>query len=374
VAGNSPAAAAVAAGNSAAAAVAAAGEASAAVAAAAAAVAAAAGVRRPMFGPPNLLSVRGSARAWGREAMYTAFSHSLVRGALAVLFVVSVLSPIPAGAQQQFPSIEAAAEGLKAATAGFDESKLRALFGPEFDSIKSADTAQLQGSVARVNKALGEFLTIRRDGDNRATLVIGFEAWPFPVPLEKQASGSWQFDAAAGEEEIVTRRIGENELKTIETLRFYVDAQREYASRPRGEGPLRAFAQRIRSAPGKKDGLYWEAGPGEEQSPFGPLVPDAGHREPGAPYFGYLYRILTAQGASAPGGAYSYIINGNMVAGFAMVAYPAEYGNTGIMTFIVNHYGEVYEKDLGSDTVKVAAGIRSYNPREGWVIATPDRR
>lgn len=296
-----------------------------------------------------------------------------LRSIPAVLAAILLLSA-SAGAQQQFPSIEAAAEGFKAATAGFDEAKLRNLFGPEFDRIKSPDPAQLRSNVERLSKALGEFVVVRRDGDNRATLVIGYEAWPFPVPLEKQASGSWQFDTVAGGAEIIARRIGENELKTIATLRFYVAAQREYASRPRGDGPLRAFAQRIRSSPGKKDGLYWPAGPGEEESPFGPLVPDAKSREPGAPYYGYIYRILTAQGPEAPGGAYSYVINGNMVAGFAMIAYPAEYGKTGIMTFIVNHYGDVYEKDLGRETARLAAGVRAYNPRAGWILADDDPR
>ncbi len=307
--------------------------------------------------------------------MYLTRANSLRAGAvvlsaLAALFCVAE----PAAAQKQFPTVEAAAEGLKAATARFDEAALRDLLGPDYDRIKSADTLQLQDNVARVHKAIGEFLRVRPDGADRATLVIGFEAWPFPVPLAKQASGAWQFDTASGAEEIVNRRIGENELKTIETLRFYVTAQREYASRPRGDGPLRAFAQRIRSSAGKKDGLYWPAGPGEEQSPFGPLVPDASRREPGAPYYGYIYRILTAQGPEAPGGAYSYVINGNMVAGFAMIAYPAEYGNTGIMTFIVNHYGDVYEKDLGRDTARLAAGLRAYNPRAGWVLADDDPR
>ncbi|MCK6454381.1 MAG: DUF2950 domain-containing protein [Alphaproteobacteria bacterium] len=299
---------------------------------------------------------------------------TLRRAGFCAAFVGALLMANGAAAQTSFATPDAAAAALKAATARFDQAALGALFGPEFDRIKSADTAQLQGNVERTHKALGELVVIKPEGADRATLVIGFEAWPFPVPLAKQASGQWRFDAAAGAEEIVNRRIGENELKAIATLRFYVAAQREYASRPRGEGPLRAFAQRIRSSPGKKDGLYWPAGPGEEQSPFGPLVPDASRREPGAPYYGYIYRILTAQGPEAPGGAYSYVINGNMVAGFAMIAYPAEYGNTGIMTFIVNHYGDVYEKDLGRDTARLASGLRAYNPRAGWMPADDDPR
>jgi len=236
---------------------------------------------------------------------------------------------------------------------------------------KSFPSTQLKENIARLHKALGEFLVLTPQGNDLTTLVIGAEGWPLPIPLAKQADGRWRFDTAKGGEEILNRRIGANELKAIETLQAYVGAQREFASKPRGEGPLRAFARRIRSTPGKTDGLYWEAKPGAEESPFGPLVPDAAQRQPGAPYFGYFYRILTAQGPAAPGGAYSYIINGNMVAGFAMIAYPAAYGNTGIMTFIVNHYGDVYEKDLGPQTAKQAAAIHAYNPDASWAITAP---
>jgi hypothetical protein len=280
----------------------------------------------------------------------------------------------PANAQKPFPTPEAAADGLKAATGRFDEEALRELFGPSYDALKSADAAQLRENVERVHKAMTEFLVVTKAGDNRAAIAMGFDGWTFPVPLAKDASGAWRFDAEAGKEEILARRIGANELKAIETLRAYVAAQRLYASKPRGDGPLRAFAQRIASTPGKRDGLYWEAKPGEEQSPFGPLIRDAGRRQPGDPYFGYHYRILTGQGPDAPGGAYSYIINGNMVAGFAMIAYPAAYGNTGIMTFIVNHYGDVYQKDFGRATAARAGEIRSYNPNASWTLASPPRR
>lgn len=284
---------------------------------------------------------------------------------VASLALALIVMATPAFAQKQFPTPEAAAAALNAATARFDEPALRDLFGPAYDRIKSADTAQLRQNVEGVHKAISEYAAIRTDGPDRATIVIGFEGWPFPVPLARQAD-AWQFDTAVGAEEILNRRIGANELKAIELLQAYVGAQREYASRPRNEGPLRAFAQKIRSTPGKKDGLYWPAGPGQEQSPFGPLIPDAARREPGQPYYGYYYRILTAQGRDAPGGAYSYIINRNMVAGFAMIAYPAAYGNTGVMTFIVNHYGDVYQKDLGVDTVAFAKAIQEYNPDSSW--------
>jgi hypothetical protein len=287
--------------------------------------------------------------------------------AVAFLVLPALVGSASSGlAQKSFATAEAAADGLKVATGRFDEAALRELFGPSYDAIKSADAAQLRENVERVHKAMSEFLAVSKVGKDRATIAIGFDAWPFPIPLKMDASGAWRFDAEAGREEILNRRIGANELKAIEVLLAYVHAQRSYASKPRGKGPLRAFAQKIRSTPGGRDGLYWEAKPGEEESPFGPLIPDASRRRPGEPYHGYYYRILTAQGPQAPGGAYSYIINGNMVAGFAMIAYPAAYGNTGIMAFIVNHYGEVHQKDLGRETAMRAAAIRSYNPSAGW--------
>jgi len=295
-----------------------------------------------------------------------------VKAALFCLGLAGTTAPVLA--QKAFPSPDAAAQALKAATARVDEPALRELFGREFDRIKTADSAQLRDNIERVHKAMNEFLVVSPVGTERATLAIGFQGWPFPIPLKKDAAGTWRFDAKEGGQEVLNRRIGANELKAIETLTAYVGAQRLYASQPRGDGRLRAFAQKIRSTPGKMDGLYWDSKPGEEESPFGPLVPDAARRQPGQPYFGYTYRILTAQGPDAPGGAYSYVINGNMVAGFAMIAYPVAYGNTGIMTFIVNHYGEVYEKDLGKDTATRAAAIRTYNPNATWEPAPPPRR
>ena len=293
---------------------------------------------------------------------------------LALAFAAAALATAPASAQKDFPTAEAAAQAFRAATAGFNEPALRDLFGPDYDRLKSADTAQLRENLARVHKAMQEHITVSPHGPDRATVIIGFEGWPFPVPLAKAASGAWRFDPTAGAEEILNRRIGFNELKAIESLNAYVGAQRLYAGKPRGDGPVRAFAQKIRSTSGKKDGLYWPAKPGEEESPFGPLVPDAAQRRPGAPYYGYYYRILTAQGPDAPGGAYSYVINRNMVAGFAMIAYPAAHGNTGVMTFLVNHYGDVYQKDLGPDTAKEAAAIRAYNPGPGWELALSRRK
>lgn len=167
---------------------------------------------------------------------------------------------------------------------------------------------------------------------------------------------------------MLNRFIGANELEAIDTLRAYADAQRQYASTPRDGTTVRQFARKIRSSPGKRDGLYWDADPakGEESSPIGPLIRDASGRQPGDPYNGYYFKILTRQGSAAPAGRYDYVINGRMVAGFAMVAFPADYGKTGLKTFIVNHYGVVYERDLGPNTAKIAAAMTEYNPDPSW--------
>jgi len=206
-------------------------------------------------------------------------------------------------------------------------------------------------------------------GDRKA-LIIGHEGWPFPVPIVKRASG-WQFDTAAGKEEVLARRIGRNELAVIQVCRTYVAAQRIYVQHPHDGKPAGLYAQRFSSSPGKQDGLYWpdNASKDGERSPFGPLVAESasylkGHKE-GDPYRGYHFKILTRQGKSAPGGAYSYIINGRMIAGFAMVAYPAQYGDSGIMSFIINQNGRIYEKDLGKASVAAGNAMTSFDPA-GW--------
>jgi hypothetical protein len=203
-------------------------------------------------------------------------------------------------------------------------------------------------------------------------MVIGREAWPMPIPIVKADTG-WHFDVAAGADEIVARRIGANELAAVDNLRAYVEAQVQYAEADRDGDDVLEYAQRINSAPGKKDGLYWEAaaaGSGEEASPFGPF--NAEHeaylsdREAGDPFMGYYYRIVSRQGENAPGGRYDYVINGNMIAGFAMVAWPAEYANSGVMTFIVSQTGKVFQRDLGDGTELGAAAIQVYDPDGSW--------
>jgi hypothetical protein len=210
---------------------------------------------------------------------------------------------------------------------------------------------------------------LRDDGKNRKVLYIGDQAWPVPFPLVKE-NGSWRFDTEAGIEEVINRRIGENELNAISICRAYIDGQIEYSSVDHDGDEVLEYAQLIPSTEGKKDGLFWESGDNEELSPFGPLVADAKDylegREPGDPFKGYYYRIITRQGADAPGGRYDYIINGNMIAGFALIAFPADGGNSGIMTFTCNHQGKVYQKNFGEDSDLIAAGIDEYNPDASW--------
>jgi hypothetical protein len=202
--------------------------------------------------------------------------------------------------------------------------------------------------------------------------MLGERKFPFPFPLVRKGN-RWGFDSAAGREEVLNRCVGRGELNAIQVGHAYVDAQREYAVEDRDGDGLLAFAQRFRSQPGKRDGLYWASGDGEEESLLGPLVaraaqetaPEAGSEMP-KPYHGYFFKILTAQGVAADGGAYSYIVNGKMLLGFAMIAYPARYGCSGIMSFIVNQSGLVYQKDLGPDSATVAQAITMYDPDSSW--------
>ena len=235
--------------------------------------------------------------------------------------------------------------------------------------IFSGDAVADKQRHERFVKAYDEKNRLVQQG-NDMILVIGKEDWPFPIPVMKKGD-SWVFDLDRGREEILNRRIGQNELDVIQVALAYVDAQREYAMKDRDKNGLLEYAQKFRSDAGKKNGLYWEAKAGEEQSPLGPFAARArseGYRagDKPIPYHGYYYKILTAQGKDASGGAYSYIVKGKMIGGFALVAYPAEYRNSGVMSFIVNHDGKVFQKDLGKNTASAAKGITVYNPDSTW--------
>jgi hypothetical protein len=293
----------------------------------------------------------------------------LARAAAVVAAVLVVAMASAASAQQSFKTVEQAADALVSAARAGDPKGLLAVLGRDGAEIVSsgdavADAATRQQFVA----AYDAKHELAMEGADKAVLIIGRDDWPFPIPLVRR-DGAWQFDTAAGREEILYRRIGRNELSTIQTCLAYVDAQNEYAEK--GIAGNGVHAQRIVSRPGNKDGLYWPAQTGADESPLGELAAAAaaaGYRagQQPMPYHGYYYRILTRQGANAPGGALDYVVGGKMIGGFALVAYPAEYGNSGVMTFLVNHRGIVYEKDLGPRTGAIAARMSAFNPDRTW--------
>jgi hypothetical protein len=281
----------------------------------------------------------------------------------------------PAVAQLTFASAADASGALVSAAKEKNKDQLRKILGAAMDDLASGDPVQDANDLDSFAQHANEKDRLEQVSDTRAIVHIGSKDWPFPIPIEKDASGKWYFDTAAGRDEILDRRIGDNELTTIEVVRAYVDAQREYASKDRMGDSVLQYAQKIKSSAGKRDGLYWPAAEGEEESPFGPLVADAQDEGYGKklgsgskPYHGYFYRILTKQGPHTPAGAYSYLVNDRMISGFALIAYPAQYGNTGIMSFIVNHDGKVYQKDLGPNTTDVASKIDSFDPDDTWTI------
>jgi len=280
--------------------------------------------------------------------------------------------------QKMFKSPDEAVKALIESVRAQDKEELLTIFGPSGkEVISSGDEVADREMGERFVKAYEEANKVVRESGTKMVLHVGKEDYPFPIPIVKKGE-FWLFDTQAGKEEILNRRIGRNEISTIQVCLAYVDAQREYARRGQGGG-LMEYAQRFASSPGKRDGLYWEAKEGESPSPLGPLVAEAvkeGYkkREDGKqaqgqtliPYHGYYYKILKAQGKNASGGEYDYVVKGKMIGGFALVAYPAEYGVSGVMTFIVNHDGVVYEKDLGKATEKVAVIMKKFDPNKTW--------
>ncbi len=292
--------------------------------------------------------------------------------------VALVLLATSAGAtgQRHFPSPEAAVKALVEAADADDRDAVLALLGPQGEAVRSndpvADSLERKGFVA----AAREETQIVLDGDDYAFLSIGSDAWPFAIPLIKEPDG-WRFDTEAGIETLLDRRIGRNELHTIAVTRTFVEAQYEYASRDRNGDGKHEFAQKLMSTPGEQDGLYWPVPDGGRESPMGRLVAEAvsegyqpGRENGPTAYHGYYYRPLTGQGENAPGGAKSYIEDGDMTRGFALLAYPAEYGSSGIMSFLVNQSGILYQKDLGEETAAVAAAIAEYDPDRSWEPVT----
>jgi hypothetical protein len=301
----------------------------------------------------------------------------------AVLLAVCLLAlpaALFAAGEQRFNSPQDAVKALVAAAETQDTNALRAVFGPAGHELVSSDVVQASEEREFFMKRLATRTDFVVRSEAKVELEIGADGWPFPIPLVKQ-DNQWFFDTAAGAEEILNRRIGRNEMGAIAVCHAYVLAQREYALLEHDEHGVSEYAQLLRSADGTRNGLYWPAKEGEALSPLGPLVAQAriqGYRartktraladDQSSPYHGYFFKILTRQGRNAPGGKYNYTINGHMVAGFALVAWPEEWGNTGVMTFLVNQSGKIYEKSLGPKTAAVAGAITSFDPDPSWAV------
>jgi hypothetical protein len=275
-------------------------------------------------------------------------------------------------APRGFASPEAAVQALVAAAQAGDRAHILAVLGPGGEQVVySGDEVADQRGHSVFLRSVGEAIWVVRETPERAIAYLGQERWRFPVPLVKEADG-WHFDAGAGKAEVLKNRAERNELNAVEVLLAYIDAQKEYAAIDRDGDGVREYAQKLWSTPGKRDGLFWESEAPADRSPLGPLVAQAraegyprGDQKVGPrPYHGYVFRILTRQGEHATGGAKDYGVQGNMTAGFAAIAFPAEYGTSGVMTFIINDRGELYQKDLGQD--EAAWSIMEYNPDETW--------
>ena len=291
-------------------------------------------------------------------------------------FIVAWSMPIMAAASQKhFSTPEDALKGLVEAVKIRDNTALDQIFGPSSKDLLSGDAVQDAAESEEFARHVAEKTSLVKENDIKVIISIGNENWPFPIPLVK-TNDQWFFDTNAGKEEILNRRIGEDELTAILVCRTYVKAQREYVLQDWDGDGILAFSQKLRSDPGKKNGLFWRHAPGEPISPLGELVAQArmaGYKkekslfkEQPIPFHGYYFKILSRQGKNAPGGKYNYIINGNMVGGFALIAFPSNWGKSGVMTFIVNQQGKVYQKNLGPDTLKMAQETESYDPDKTW--------
>jgi len=291
--------------------------------------------------------------------------------ALLVALLLSV-APALAAAAKVYPDPTAATEALVSAARSGEVKSVLAVLGDRAKSfLVSGDAVSDRAALTRFVQLYDQGHALLSPDDATRTLTIGDDAWPFPVPLVKAKTG-WTYDAGAGEHEILARRVGQNELDVIQTCIGYVEAQRDYLARNPDGASVPHYADRLLSSPGKRDGLYWPSASGEPESPMGPAVSGAvgeGYTLKGgknAPYHGYRFRLLTAQGPNAQGGAQDYREDGQVRRGFALVAYPASYGKSGVMTFLVNQDGVVLQKDLGKSTAKIASGMTRYDPDASW--------
>lgn len=305
--------------------------------------------------------------------------RSAISGGIVVVLVIgasaAVQLPQTQPQQQTFESPAAALKALKEALQSEEPGSLQRIFGPEVADLKSGDPVQDAADVATFSRRLQAASRLEEDAPDHVTVLVGSDEYPFPVPIVRK-EGRWSFDTAAGKDEILNRRIGDDELRAISVCRGYVAAQREYYAQDPANAGLPEYAQKLASTPGKRDGLYWQTQTDEPPSPLGPLVAHArteGYTKGKAngadrpqPYHGYLYKVLTQQGKAAPGGKMDYIINGHMVAGFALVAWPVDYGSSGIMTFLVGPSGRIYQKDLGEKTEELAGEMAVFSPDDTW--------
>ena len=292
--------------------------------------------------------------------------------AVAILFLWASSNSLAAGtSQKRFSSPEEAVKSLVAAVRANDEKEMLAILGPgSKELISSGDEVADMAGRKKFLESYDQMNTLEQKSANTTVLHVGADNWPMPIPIMKKNT-TWVFDIGKGKQEILNRRIGRNELHVIDVLDAYVDAQQEYASKDCiGSGKVE-FAQRLISTEGKRDGLYWETKEGEQESPLGPLVANAakeGYAKESnlSPFHGYYFKILKGQGRHAEGGAYNYVVKGRMILGFALVAYPAEYGNSGVMTFMVNQEGTIYEKNLGKNTKRIAEAMKIFDPDKTW--------
>jgi hypothetical protein len=293
----------------------------------------------------------------------------LISGTLFLLWAASCLHAqgIP---HRSFSSPEKAVTSLVSAVRANNMEEMLAILGPASrELIFSGDEVADRTGREKFIKAYDRMNTLQKVSADKVTLCIGNDNWPLPIPVVKTGA-IWVFDTEQGKQEILNRRIGRNELNVMDVLHAYTDAQHEYASRDCGGSGVVEFAQKLISTQGRRDGLYWEVKNGEKESPLGPLIARAakeGYADADiSPFHGYYFKILKGQGEHAQGGAYDYVVKGKMLLGFALVAYPAEYGNSGIMTFIVNQEGNIYEKDFGKDTKQLAEDLKIFDPDKTW--------
>ena len=306
-----------------------------------------------------------------RATCRTTILSRLIPLAIVILFAGCSKSAKPA--YQTFASPDDAGNGLLAAAKSGDPNAVIAVFGPDSkDIILSGDPVQDKDTAGRFVTAYGVMHRWRKMPDESQILLIGADNFPFPIPLKKNAAGQWYFDAAAGREEILARRIGRNELAVMDVCMALADAQAEYYSMRHDDGSTHEFAVKFISDAGKQNGLYWASAEGQPKSPLGPLAAFATREgyslkpDSHVPFHGYYFHMLTRQGSHAPGGAKDYVVNGKMTGGFAFVAYPAEYRNSGVMTFIINQDGVLLQKDLGKTTTETAAAMAEFDPDPSW--------